>query len=367
MSSKTFDPNGEFERLARQYWSAWSGFAPQAPANGPMPGFKDGLAWWTQLAGRGNDDINAALERTQAQAGQWFGAMQELVAKFAEKPAGAADIAAQWNQLLAGTGGNPMADMFQRMAGADARGFDAWMTQAAPMLGSLRSEANTLLGLPAFGLAREHQERLQKLAQAQLAYQDRIKDYNALLARVGQGAFARFESKLAERSEPGRQIESARALFDLWIDAAEEAWNEVALGTEYRQVYAELVNAQMRLRAGVQREIELVAGQFGLPTRSEINASHRKVAMLERELRALKAQAASVRDVPVAPAGTDAPRPAAKRAAARRDTPSKARPAKRVAAKPAPRKLVLPQVIAPRAASKASPAPKTKPATRKAR
>ena len=32
-----------------------------------------------------------------------------------------------------------------------------------------------------------------------------------------------FESKLAACEEPGRQLKSARALFDLWIDAGEPA------------------------------------------------------------------------------------------------------------------------------------------------
>ena len=46
---------------------------------------------------------------------------------------------------------------------------------------------------------------------------------------------------------------SARALFDLWIDAAEEAYAQVALSPEFREVYGAYVNAQMRLRNGMPR------------------------------------------------------------------------------------------------------------------
>ena len=367
MSGKTFDPSGEFEKLARQYWGAWGEFAPRAgegfSAANPtanLPGFKDGLAWWTQLVGRGNSDLEATLERTNAQAGQWFGAIQELAAKFAGGKADAAQIAQSWRDLLGGAGGNPIADMFQRMSGGDAHGFDAWMEQAAPFLNSLRGEAGALLKLPAFGLGREHQERLQKLAQAQIAYQERINAYQGLLAQAGKQAFKNFETKLGERSEPGRQIESARALFDLWIDAAEEAWAEIALTAEYRRVYGDLVNAQMGLRAGVQREIELAAGQFGLPTRSEINASHRKLAALEREVRVLKTQLAqfvkapssarSEAAKPKSSAPTDAPREPARRSAPK---PAAKKAARAAVAKSAARKLVLPQVTAPHSATHA--------------
>jgi len=96
-------------------------------------------------------------------------------------------------------------------------------------MGGLRQEGLGLLRMPAFGMNREHQERLQALAAAQIELQEKNDAYNQRMLAIGQDAFARFERKLAERSEPGRQLKSARALFDLWIDAAEEAYAEVAL------------------------------------------------------------------------------------------------------------------------------------------
>ena len=360
MSSSTFDPAADFGQLARQYWSAWSDFAGKPQVNQTIPGWKDGLAWWTQLAGRGGSggDVEAALERMNSQAGHWFGAMQQLAAGFAGREASASDIGKAWRDMLGASGTNPLAEMFTRMGGKDAQGIDAWMAQAAPFLAGLRGEARTVLNLPAFGLAREHQERVQQLAQAQLDYQERNNDYLGLLARAGQDAFARFESKLTEHSEPGRQIESARALFDLWIDAAEEAWAAMALTSEYREIYGRLVNAQMLLRSRVQREIEVAAGVFGLPTRSEIDASHRKLAALERELRALKMQRTAPRSESAA------------RAESKSRTVSEARaaPAARPAGKPktaarsaAARKTVVahvapPQAVKQRAVAKSSTA-----------
>lgn len=379
MSAQGFDPSGELSKLAQHYWNAWAELAPKAPGEAPVPGFKQGLEWWSQLAGRGNGELGDVLGRVNAQAGEWFGAMQELVAGFAGKAAAPADIAQAWRERLGGIDANPVADMFRRMGGVDAQAMDAWSVQAAPFIGALRGEADAWLKLPSFGLAREHQVRWQKLAQAQLAAQQNVQQYQGVLAGAARAAFERFERKLGEHSEPGRQLESARALFDLWIDAAEEAWAELALSGEYRRVYADLVNSQMRLRAGLQHEVERVAGMLGLPTRSEVNASHRKLATLEREVRALKAQLAqSTGLVPErGPARAEArnARPASARAmttkarTTKAATPTTTRPPTKAAAAPraATRRTVLPQVAAPRAPQRSAPARKTRPANRKAR
>lgn len=350
------NPAGDFDSLARQYWNAWADMARKPePAVASMPGWKESLDWWAKLAAPGREGIDATVERMNSQAGQWFGQMQNLAASFAGRDAGPADIASAWRNAMGGVGGNPVADMFRRMSGADAHGMDAWLAQVQPFLGSLRGESAAWLNTPAFGLGREHQERAQKLVQAQMEYQQRVADYNGQLAKAAQGAFERFENKLAERSEPGRQIESARALFDLWIDAAEEAWAEIALGAEFRRVYGEMVNSQMRLRAAVQGQIEQVAGLFGLPTRSEVNGSHKKLAALEREVRALRRQLAAFdrapppREFDDAANDEEAPAPVRKPAVRKKAAKKPTRAAERS------RKAVLPQVTAPRAAHSPKP------------
>jgi hypothetical protein len=109
-----------------------------------------------------------------------------------------------------------------------------------------------------------------------------------VLAQAIEAAHARFERMLGEHDAPGKRLESARALFDLWIDAAEEAWAEIALSDEYRHVYAQMTNALMRLRLGLQREVEQFGALLGMPGRGELDALHRKVADLERTLHAAR-------------------------------------------------------------------------------
>ncbi|HBK47330.1 MAG TPA: hypothetical protein DDZ67_13040 [Xanthomonadaceae bacterium] len=131
--------------------------------------------------------------------------------------------------------------------------------------------------------------RSEALARAQEEYQAQAQAYAAQLKAAVERAFGVFESKLAGHEQAGSQLTSARAMFDLWIEAAEEAYASVALSEEFREVYGAFANAQMRLRAALQREIEQVSDRLGMPTRSEMDAAHRRIAELERVVRRLLA------------------------------------------------------------------------------
>ena len=301
----TTSGGADFEALARQYWTAWGdtmrGAATPDAGRAGAQAWHEAVDWWTRLVHGQRAEVNAAVDRFTGQARQWYGQMQQVAAQFAGRDASAADIANAWKQALGAVGENPFPELFRSMRGQGQQGLDQWIEDASPFLEAWRREGSAWLGLPAFGYAREHQERWQALARAQLDYQEQNSAYNALMLKAAQRAYEVFEARLAERAAPGRQLTSARAMFDLWIDAAEEAYAQIALSPEFRAVYGRLVDAQMRVRAGVQQQIEQVSGMFGMPTRTEVDAAHRKIAQLERELRRLR-QAAGPAPAPKAAA-----------------------------------------------------------------
>jgi class III poly(R)-hydroxyalkanoic acid synthase PhaE subunit len=264
-----------------------------------------------------------------------YARMQEVASRMASGGASPEAFASEWKRALGATSPNPFTSAFKAMGGQGMQGLDAWNAAVAPWLEAARREGGALLGLPAFGIGREHQERLQALAQAQLEAARREGEFNLLMLRALERAHALFGAKLTQRSAPGKALDSARALFDLWIDAAEEAYAEIALSPEFRSAYGALVNAQMRVRQGVQREVEQAAAQVGMPTRTEIDSAHQRIAELERALRRMRdgadATPATHAAKPAAtPAATPAAKPAAKPAAARKPSP---RPAPSPAAK----------------------------------
>src|SRR3546814_983490 len=90
-----------FEALARQYWNAWGdalrSASPGAPQAGTQP-WQAALDWWSRAAQGSRVEGNDTLERFNAQAGQWFGQMQQVAAQFGGGQASAAEVAAAWQR-----------------------------------------------------------------------------------------------------------------------------------------------------------------------------------------------------------------------------------------------------------------------------
>ena len=347
----------DFEALARQYWGMWGdalrGATPQNAVPG-MQGFREALDAWTGAAtGGGQHGFEQVMAHFGRQSRDWYGSMQQVAAQFAGREHSAQQVVEAWKQALGAQGANAFLGLFESMEGAGLQGLGDWNDAAAPWLQGMRAEAATALGLPAFGFTREHQERLQALGKAQLDWQVALGAYNALLAKSSQDAFGRFEGKLADREEPGRQLGSVRALFDLWVDAAEEAYAQTALSLEYRRTYGDLVNAQMRLRAALQAIAEQAAGVLGLPGRTELDSAHRKIAELERQLRRMQRRAEDEAEAAPAskPAASQAKSPASKPAAKKVAKPAR-KIAKKSVAGTSPKKAAVKKTAAKKAAVK---------------
>ncbi len=320
--------NADFERLAREYFSAW-GDALRHAGSGPAPGagdnpgdWKQVLDWWAQLLPeRGPGPADEALHRFREQAGGWYGTMQQVASRFAGRDASSADVAQAWRDAVMGQGQGQGqgADMLQWMlqGARGSTGTQASLDEAIAMLEQWQERLAPWLQSPAFGPGREHQARWQKLAQAQQEFQAHSKAYVEQMRQALEEAFTLFEQRLAEHETPGSQLTSARAMFDLWIEAAEEAYGKVALSESFQRVYAALGNAQMRLRAAMQREVEQLSERAGLPTRSEMDAAHRRIADLERQLRRLQATVEQLGAAPAADPWAQAVQPAVARVAPR--------------------------------------------------
>jgi polyhydroxyalkanoate synthase subunit PhaE len=284
----------DFEALARQYWTAWGDLlreqgASPGPVDAGLKAWQQGLADWGRLAHGARADADVAVGRFTGQAHEWYGRMQQVAAQLAgQTGVDAPQVAEAWRRALGAAGDNPFPELFRHLRGQGRDGLSQWIEDATPWLESVRSEGASWLGLPAFGFAREHQERRQRLMQAHVDFQQRLGAWNGLMGRAGQAALETFEGLLEQSARDGRMPDTARGLFDLWIDAAEQSWADIALSPEFREVHGALADAQMRLRGGLQREAEQVATQLGMPTRTEVDAAHRKITELQRELRRLR-------------------------------------------------------------------------------
>ncbi len=273
------DPTSEFlqdyQALARQSWDAWSRQmqASAAPPSAP----------WQNA---GTTAASDTFERTLEGLKSYLGWMQGTTAT-------ATTPGVDWQQQVQqwfGGSGQPFTQAFAGIEGAGAQGFgrlwQEWtqaMQRGGQSMGSAPSSPT-----PAFGMDREQHMQQQELAQAMLASMQASARYQTLLQRASTQAVQRLQDKLAEHSEPGRQVESLKGLYDLWVDASEESYAEIALTEEFRTVYGEMVNTQMTVRQLQKKYTEAMCQQLGIPTRSEVASLGERLQAVRRELRADK-------------------------------------------------------------------------------
>ncbi len=338
MTEQANDFLKQYQGLAQQAWESWARqWQPPAAAVNPLSGFASPEA----VLARGMPGLKGYFDLLQSVAAGGLGQTP-----FAPQEP---DWRQQLQQLF-GAAGQPFGQAFAGIDTSAAQSFaqqwQSWL-QAAQTGGF--GELHGLQPMAPFGLNREQQLQQQAMLAAVLEYLETSRRYQTLLQQANVKAAERLQQTLAARTEPGRQIESIKALYDLWVDAAEESYAEIALSDEFREAYGAMVNAQMRVRERQQQQTEQWCRELGIPTRSEVASLGQRLQELRRQLRAGSAQrdegqgeeiarlraelAALKRQVQVKPVA--APAAAAKKASAAASTRA---PARKAAAKSVPRK-----------------------------
>lgn len=280
----------------------------QFAQDGGPKSWSEGMEQFAKLHSAGQNS-EALFEQIMSQGKAFVGMLEKLYQ--AGKGDAPMDFSALGQQWMAELSKNNPFLATGNLPGFSSAQWPNFSGMDASLLDPMRA-----LKMPAFGLNREAQERQQELLRHLHAYAQATNSCNALQNSSIKLAIERMQSKLAERSEPGRSLESFKAVYDLWIDALEEAFAEVAMSKQYQAAYGELVDAQMRVRANVQKQVELSCAQVGMPTRTELEGVHQKLADLRRrsrqEIAELKAEIAQIKaslgksSEPKAAAETDA-------------------------------------------------------------
>jgi class III poly(R)-hydroxyalkanoic acid synthase PhaE subunit len=164
-----------------------------------------------------------------------------------------------------------------------------------PGVGAAQEQFCRALSMPGLGYTREQQEGMQQLARHLLAYHDALRAYKLAFAKTALESLNAVQKRLQAMHEAGEKIESLRALYDMWVDASEEAYAVFAMSDEYQVVYGDLVNALMQVR----KDMNLIAEQqyqlMNIPTRSEIDTMQHRQQEIRRDNRRLAHELASLR------------------------------------------------------------------------
>lgn len=269
----------DYQALAQQSWDSWTQQFQQQPAANP---FAPPPAQAT---------AGDTLERTLAGLKGYFDWMQSAASSgVSSRPSN--DWQQQLQQMFAG----PSQPFAQAFGGIDSAGAESFSRQLQSWWqAAQRSGFGDMPGAhgptPAFGQDREQQMKQQELGLAMLASMQASAKYQELIQRANTQGMQRLQQKLAEHAVPGRQVDSLKGLYDLWVDASEEVYAGIALSEEFRNAYGEMVNTQMRVRQLQQQQTEQMCQLLGVPTRSEVSSLGERLQAMRREFRVSQANA----------------------------------------------------------------------------
>jgi class III poly(R)-hydroxyalkanoic acid synthase PhaE subunit len=160
--------------------------------------------------------------------------------------------------------------------------------EGAPVPSDMTRAIREMLAMPPVGYTREWQTQGQEWAELFIEYSTATQAFMQLLSKVGQNAAELFGKKMNELGQNGESLDGLRAAYDLWIDCGEEAYADVVATPDFPHLQAQMVNTLMRLKSHEQAMMDEVMTAMSIPTRKEVDTTHKRVYDLQRQLCALQ-------------------------------------------------------------------------------
>lgn len=269
----------------------WRTVAPGTP-----PGQRELYGWMVEQGKaflRLGDEWMAVLQRAaSAKSGkEWQSAVQarfdEMRAALTRDPPGVVNGPHGWMEPW-----QAPFDVWRHAFGGGTPG-GAEATGAARADGKepgnpIYEQLERILGFPALGYAREWQAQAQQLAILSLDYQRALEAYTRLFGRLGGATADGLQRRVTALAAEGKAVTSLRQLYDLWVDAAEEAYYDLVRGEAYSVAYGRLVNAMMAVKEQSRRILDDALDAQGLPTTRGLNTMQRHQHELRRQSAALR-------------------------------------------------------------------------------
>jgi hypothetical protein len=169
-------------------------------------------------------------------------------------------------------------------AGGDTRAFVDGLSDWHRRIEKSAVDPFAQLGRPfsGFGATGMHAEAAQRIAMLQARVAELQSRMLVHWTDIGRETIARFGER-APAAAGGATAPSLRALYDLWVECAEDVYMDRVHGEDYCRTQAELTNAANALKREQRLAVEQWARQLDLPTRSELNALIQRVRRLEEE------------------------------------------------------------------------------------
>jgi len=145
-----------------------------------------------------------------------------------------------------------------------------------------------LVASPGLGMTREFNEKFQLGFDAWVSWQLATLEYQGVVGEIWEQAFKQFQEDLLSLAEKGEKIETLRDFVLLWTRGAEQVFTDAFQTESYVLSQGKMLNAALAYRVHEREIIEVFLNLYDLPTRSELDETHRRIYELRKEVKALK-------------------------------------------------------------------------------
>lgn len=146
----------------------------------------------------------------------------------------------------------------------------------------LRELLEQLAKKPAIGTDPYNPLQVRALAQAMLDYQDSLHNYLQQYEQIFQQTGEDLKQRL---DQPTTDIDSIKALHNLWIECYEKAYRETVFTEQYQACHGHLSNSLNKIRKLTFSSRDKQLKEFGLVTREEFDSAIRQQHQLRKQLR----------------------------------------------------------------------------------
>ncbi|MES9866604.1 MAG: class III poly(R)-hydroxyalkanoic acid synthase subunit PhaE [Candidatus Thiodiazotropha sp. LLP2] len=303
--------NEDWMKVQQQYWENLTDMSRKAMGvetpKSPMESAMD--HWWQTISPSSNDMTGNFMGKMMEQTKNYF--------RMAEGYYGHAHDSANWmdaanrtvsdlQKMFSGSldnvfNGTETAgdDAMHKMMAFWEMPMDNWQRMVSSlslmpgdMLRNMPSQdgLERFLSAPGLGYMREEEGQYKKLTNSVLQYQRSLGEYMQFFSNLGLLSANRMKDKIQEVSESGKQIDSARGLYDLWVSSSEEVYGEQVMTPEYAKIHGSLVNSLMKLKQRLGHVVDEALGGLNMPTRRELRTLQDRLQESRRESKSMKAE-----------------------------------------------------------------------------
>jgi len=152
-----------------------------------------------------------------------------------------------------------------------------------------------LVASPGLGMTREFNEKFQSGFDAWVSWQLATLEYQGVLGEIWDRSFKQFQEDILSLAEKGEKIETLRDFILLWTRGAEQVFTEAFQTESYVLAQGKMLNAAMVYRIHEGEIIEVFLNLYDLPTRSELDETHRRIYELRKEVKTLHKEIEALR------------------------------------------------------------------------